>query len=174
MSHAYGLWYGHGRMWSSGVRTVPRVIPRMTLTTFAAVGALGLSGLAATSVASAARTTQVREHVSLKLVKRSGSTFTHSGTVTGTIPGSARSTMRLDGLTLSGTVKIRARGGETLNLKIRGTARSAGLRSRFGGTATIDGGSGKYAHARGRGRFSGVVNRSTWAATIDANGSLTY
>ena len=67
---------------------------------------------------------------------------------------------------------MRAKGG-TLRLKVRGTARSGGLRSKFDGTATMAGGTGRYAKARGKGTFTGVVNRRTWAATLDARGSLT-
>lgn len=136
----------------------------------ASVGAV--AGLDA-SDATASRTIQVRESASLKLVKKSGSTFTHSGRVTGTIPGTASSRMTLNALSLSGTVTIRAKGG-SVTMRLSGRARSAGLRSKFSGSATISGGTGRYANARGKGRFDGVVNRSTWASTINASGSLTY
>jgi len=129
-------------------------------------GARVTAGHAASSMA-------VREHVTLKLVKRTGSTgFQHAGRATGTVSGSVRSRITLThSVVLRGTVTITTSRGN-LRLKIDGRARSIGLRSRFSGSATIDGGSGRYADAKGSGTFSGVVNRSTWAATLDASGSL--
>lgn len=132
--------------------------------------ALVAAGVAAPGAS--AGTQRVSENVSLRLVKKSGSSFTHRGRATGTVAGSVSSRMRLDSLSITGTVTVRARGG-SLNLRIKGRARSGGLRSKFSGSATMAGGTGRYAHARGRGSFSGVVNRQTWAATIKASGSLT-
>lgn len=127
---------------------------RVALSTVAvAVAAFGgVSALAASEAA--ARTIQVRENASLKLVKKSGSTYTHSGRVTGTIPGSARSRMTLDSLSISGTVTIRAKGG-SLNLRINGRPRSGGLRSKFDGTATMVG--GRAATPRRGGRDDSTV-----------------
>jgi hypothetical protein len=118
---------------------------------------------------------KVVEHVSLKLVKRRGSTkFEHSGRATGTVAGSVRSVTTLShSVALRGTVTITTKRGK-LRLQVDGRARSLELRTRFTGSATIAGGSGRYAHAHGRGTFEGVVNRSTWAATIDAAGSFTF
>jgi hypothetical protein len=117
----------------------------------------------------------VREHIALKLVKKTGSTgFEHAGRATGTVSGSVRSRITLThSVVLRGTVTITTSRGR-LRLKVDGRARSIELRSRFSGSASIAGGSGRYAHASGSGTFSGVVNRSTWAATIDASGSFSY
>lgn len=133
--------------------------------------ALVAAGAAAPAVTSAS-TTRMTEDVALKLVRKSGSSFTHRGSVKGTVPGSASASTTLKGLTLSGTVSVRTKHG-TLRIRIRGTARSNDLRSKFDGKATIAGGTGRYRRARGSGTFSGVVNRRTWAATIRATGSLT-
>jgi hypothetical protein len=110
----------------------------------------------------------------LTLVKRTGATkFEHKGNATGTVTGSVRSVITLShSVVLRGTVTISTRHGK-LRLKVDGRARSLELRTRFDGSATIAGGTGRYAHARGTGRFDGVVNRATWAATIDATGSFT-
>jgi hypothetical protein len=110
-----------------------------------------------------------------KLVSRSGggTRFVHSGTASGTFGGSVRPRISLaHSVVLSGVVRIRARGG-TVTMKVSGRARSLSLRTRFTGTASIMGGTGKYADARGAGQFTGVVNRGTWHATIDATGSFT-
>lgn len=120
-----------------------------------------------------ARTQSITEDVRLTLVKKSGVSFQHRGTARGTIPGSVRSQMTMDGFSLDGVVTIVARGG-SVRLKVRGTARSGGLRSRFDGTATLAGGTGRFRRARGKGKFSGVVNRQTWAVTLRATGTLSY
>jgi hypothetical protein len=125
--------------------------------------------------ATAATTLKASEHVSLKLVKRTGSTkFEHAGRASGTVAGSVRAKITLThAVVLNGTVTITTSRGR-LYVKVSGRARSLELRTRFSGSATMAGGTGRYAHARGAGTFKGVVNRSTWAATIDATGSLTY
>lgn len=136
--------------------------------------ALGIC-LVAMSVPSgaSARTQSITEDVRLKLVKKSGMSYEHRGSASGTFDGSVRSKMTLDALSISGVVTIVTRGG-SVNLKVRGTARSGGLRSKFDGTATLTGGTGRFRKARGTGKFSGVVNRQTWAATLHATGTLAY
>jgi hypothetical protein len=123
----------------------------------------------------ATRSMAVRDHVTLELVKRRGSTgFEHTGRATGTVSGTVRSKITLThSVVLRGTVTITTSHGK-LRVKVDGRARSIALRSRFSGAATIAGGSGRYAHAKGSGTFNGVVNRSTWAATLDASGSFSY
>jgi hypothetical protein len=123
----------------------------------------------------AATVMKVNEHIALKLVKRSGSTgFEHAGRASGTVAGAVRSKITLShAVVLKGTVTITTSRGR-LRLNVNGRARSIELRSKFEGTATIAGGSGRYAHASGTASFKGVVNRSTWAATIDAAGSFRY
>ncbi|HMJ36271.1 MAG TPA: autotransporter [Baekduia sp.] len=119
--------------------------------------------------------TRIHEHVALKLLKRSGSSvFEHTGRATGTVAGSVRSRITLShSVLLRGTVTISTSKGK-LRLDVSGRARSIELRTKFDGTARIAGGSGRYADAHGSGTFTGVVNRSTWAATIDATGSFSY
>jgi hypothetical protein len=131
-------------------------------------GALGAAGHAASSMT-------VREHVTLTLLKRTGSTkFEHTGRATGTVPGSVRSKITLThSVVLRGTVTIATSKGK-LRLKVDGRARSIELRSRFSGKATILAGTGRWKDAHGAGTFSGVVNRSTWAVSLDASGSFTY
>jgi hypothetical protein len=123
--------------------------------------------------AHATRKVAATEHVTLTLVKKTGTKFQHKGKATGTVAGSVSSRITLTSLSIKGTVTVRANGG-TLRLRVSGTARSGGLRAKFDGRATMDGGTGRYAKARGSGTFAGVVNRRTWAATLDAHGSMTY
>ena len=101
-----------------------------------------------------------------------GTRFVHAGTATGTFAGSVHSKITLvHSFVLRGVVTIRTKGG-SVTIKVNGRARSLSLRTKFNGTATITGGTGKYRHANGMGQFTGVVNRSTWHATLDATGSF--
>jgi hypothetical protein len=140
----------------------------------ALVSASGAAG-ASSSASRTPKAQKVSEHVSLRLVKRTGSTkFEHVGRASGTVAGPVRSVITLaHAVVLQGTVTVTTKQGQ-LRLKINGRARSLELHTKFDGTATIAGGTGRYAHAGGSGTFSGVVDRSSWATTIDATGSLTY
>lgn len=141
------------------------------------VAALPLGG--AVAVASAAQERSVKEHVVLKLVTRKNAShgaikFKHAGQAKGTLSGAVTSRMTLTHLLLlRGTVTITTSKGK-LTVKFDGRARSLESPSWFKGTATIIDGTDRYAHARGRGTFTGLVNRRTWAASIDATGSFTY
>jgi hypothetical protein len=146
-----------------------RSVPVRRIAAVLAGGAALMAGATVTADAAG----PARERVSLTLVRKSGTDFQHKGTATGIVNGRVTSRIRLRALSLSGTVTIRAAGG-TVQLRIAGTARSGDVRSRFEGTARLTAGTGRYAKAKGHGTFTGVVNRRTWAATIDAHGSLTY
>jgi hypothetical protein len=130
---------------------------------------------AAGASAAARRGKPVREHVDLVLVKRSGTTkFQHKGRAAGTIAGTVRSRITLThSVVLKGIVTITSPAG-AVRMTVDGRARSLGLRTKFTGKATIAGGTGRYAKATGGGQFTGIVNRSTWHATIDATGSIRY
>lgn len=113
------------------------------------------------------------ETISLTLVRKVGLRFRHRGTARGSVPGSARSTLKLTSLSIDGTAIIRNSRG-TVKLRISGRARSGGTRAKIGGTARVAGGTGAYRRARGSARFSGLVNRRTWAASMSATGRLYY
>jgi hypothetical protein len=121
----------------------------------------------------------VHEYVTLKLVvkrtERNGSTkFEHTGRATGTVAGTVRTKITLThSVVLRGIVTIATSKGK-LRLKVDGRARGIQERSPFKGEAFILTGTGRYAKAKGKGTFTGVVNRATWAATIDAEGTFTY
>jgi hypothetical protein len=136
-------------------------------------GLWSVGGAPASPHAAAAR--NVNEHVTLKLAERHGSTkFSHTGRATGSVSGSVRSTITLaHAVVLKGTVTITTSRGK-VRMKIDGRARSLALRTKFSGKAKTDGGTGHYANASGEGTFTGIVNRQTWAITIDATGSLGY
>lgn len=116
----------------------------------------------------------VKEHVDLKVVSRTdgGTRFVHTGTATGTFAGTVKSRITLaHSVVMVGVVTIKAKGG-SVTMRVNGRARSLSLRTKFNGVAIITGGTGRYSHAKGMGKFTGVVNRSTWHAIIDATGSF--
>jgi hypothetical protein len=131
--------------------------------------------VAAGSAVATAAQRSVKEHIDLVLVKKSGTTkFEHKGRASGTLVGTVRSQITIThSVVLGGTVTITTRTGK-VRMIVNGRARSLGLRTKFTGKAVIAGGSGRYAHAKGTGQFTGVVNRSSWHATIDATGSFGY
>jgi hypothetical protein len=55
-----------------------------------------------------------------------------------------------------------------------GTLHESGVYASFGGTVTVVGGTGRYAHAHGGGGFYGVYDRKTLGVTIQTTGSLSY
>lgn len=142
---------------------------RRTLATTGVVLMCGLAGVLPADAS--ARSQKVTEDVRLTLVKKTGLSFDHRGTARGTYDGSVRSKLKMDALSITGVVRITTRGG-SVNLRIRGSAKSGGLRSKFDGTAEMAGGTGRFRKARGKGRFSGVVNRQTWAVSLRASGTL--
>jgi hypothetical protein len=131
--------------------------------------------LAAGPAASMALTPAPHEHITLKLVKRTGKTkLTHTGRALGPVAGRvrAKSTL-LSRVVWRGTMSIATKRG-TLRLKIDARGQSLARRSPFTGIATVTGGTGHYTHARGVSLFKAVLNRSTWAATIDTNNAFGY
>lgn len=143
------------------VHSRPRRLARKAIGSLAAVAVA--AGLAAAPTH--AKRLDVVEHARLGLVRQHGSTLDLRGTVRGTLSGPvlARFDVRL--LSVTGLVTIYPRGGGSLSFSVKGRARSAAVRARFSGTVSVTGGSGRWAGARGRGTFSGVVNRRTWDAT---------
>lgn len=128
--------------------------------------------VAAGPAAAAGGERDVKEHVDLTLVKRTGTTkFQHKGTATGTVRGTVRSRITIThSVVIKGSVTITTSTGR-VTMRIDGRARSISMRTRFNGTARIENGTGKWAGAVGKATFSGVVNRGTWHVTLDATGS---
>jgi hypothetical protein len=119
------------------------------------------------------------EHISLKLVKRTklkhhGLKFRHKGRASGSIAGRVTATSKLlSRVVLSGTVTIATSRGK-VRIKIEARGQGLGRRSPFTGIATILSGTGRYARARGVAQFDAIVNRATWAITIDTLTAFRY
>ncbi|MDW5597118.1 autotransporter [Conexibacter stalactiti] len=125
-------------------------------------------------IAQAARTLDINEHADLRLTRRSGSTLWHSGTATGTLPGSVSARFEMTLTKVTGTVTIRPRSGGSLTINVVGYAKSAGVNARFSGNMAVRKGTGRYKNAVGSGTFDGTVNRRSFNATVTAKAKLTY
>lgn len=120
-----------------------------------------------------AKTVSVTEHAQLHLVRQRDSTVDLRGTARGTLSGPVLARFNVRVLSVTGLVTIFPKGGGSLSFSISGYARSAGVRARFSGSVAVTGGTGRWAGARGRGTFSGVVNRRTWAASATVRARIT-
>jgi hypothetical protein len=129
---------------------------------------------AARPAARAAHTLSVRDEGHLHLAgKPSGSLIVEEGVATGTLPGTVR--VRFDvGATITAQFTIYARGGGSISGHGSGTLHSTSLYSTFGGSLSVTSGTGRFAHARGKGGMYGAINRKTDALTVQTIGNLTY
>ncbi len=125
-------------------------------------------GLAATT----AHTLNVADTAHLHDVKSAGSALLEEGTATGGLPGPVKVEFVV-GATVSASFTIYARSGSIAGHGT-GTLHSSGVYASFGGTMTVTHGTGRYAHARGHGGFYGVMNRNTYALTVQTTGKLSY
>lgn len=111
----------------------------------------------------------------LHLVGRAGHVLNHQGTVSGTLTGavSARS-VAFTSTHGEGTFVFYPKGG-SISGRATSHGRVVGARVYITGTATIIGGTGKWAHASGSGlQFSGVLNRQNLSVTEHFAGSIRY
>ena len=94
------------------------------------------------------------------------------GTATGTLAGSVKIHFEI-GPPVKATFTISTPRG-SISGTGAATLHSAGLYASFGGTITVTRGTGRFAHAHGHGGLYGVVNRHTYALTVQTTGSLSY
>ncbi len=124
-------------------------------------------------VASAAHVLNVKDEGHLRSVRNSGSELMEEGSISGTIPGKLKVSFNI-GATVTAKFTIYANGGGSISGHGGGALHSTGVYATFGGSLTVTGGSGRYAHAHGTGTLSGAINRKTYALTIQAVGKLHY
>jgi len=137
----------------------------------------GVPALAShTRARTAARTLNLRDEGQLHVIRRSGSSvLLQEGPVSGTLPGNVEARFLYNGspiVTMQFTIS-------TVSGSIRGhgLGRLSNPRSSspsFVGPLAITGGSGSYAHARGRGKLYGVFYLSDDKLIFQPVGQLQY
>ena len=120
----------------------------------------------------AARTLKATDTAHLRYVSAAGSLLSEEGSASGTLPGKMRASVNV-GASITGNFTIYTKGG---TIKGRGTATPHGSGSveSFAGSVTVIGGTGRFAHARGKTGLYGTFNRNTYALTIQTTGTLSY
>jgi hypothetical protein len=108
----------------------------------------------------------------LHYISASGSLLYEEGAAAGTLPGSMRVHFNV-GATLSGSFTIYTRGG-TITGHGSATPHGSGVYESFAGSLVVAGGSGRYAHARGKAGLYGTFNRNNYALVVQTVGTLHY
>jgi hypothetical protein len=148
----------------------------LLVSSLAALGVVCLvpSGAGAEPSAVAARTMAFNLTSNLRLVGRPGHVLNEQGTFSGSQSGTIA--IRFTSVTsTSGEATFVAypRGGGWVSGRTSTKGRVVGAKVYFGGSMTISGGSGRWAHASGRGlAFSGVMDRRSFHATTHMQGSI--
>jgi hypothetical protein len=137
-------------------------------------------GIAAPSVSSgraahwakAAHSERLSVTVRLHYVDAKGAYLIEEGEASGPLAGLVKARIRVTA-DISGSFTFYPRHGSLSGRGI-GTLHESGVYASFGGTVTVLGGTGRYAHAHGGGGFYGVYDRKTLGVTIQTTGSLSY
>jgi hypothetical protein len=109
----------------------------------------------------------------LHMVGESGSLIAEEGTASGQLPGTVRARFNI-GATITAYYTIYPRGGGSISGHGSATLHSSGAYASFGGTMSVNHGTGRFAHAHGTGGLYGVINRRTYALTVQTTGKLYY
>ncbi len=121
----------------------------------------------------AAQEVNLQETGHLHAVGEPGTTIIERGNATGTFNCSIAGRLTIVSANkVTTTFTVRPRGGSITG---RGSARFAqqGANGYFGGTISITGGTGNYAHAAGTNiGISGVISRETFALTVHVHGKI--
>jgi hypothetical protein len=121
----------------------------------------------------AAREVNLRETGHMHAVGEPGTTIDERGGAIGTFNGSIVGRLTIASANrVTATFTIRPKGGSITG---RGSARfeQQGANGYFGGTISITGGTGGYAHASGTNLgISGVISRETFALTVHVHGKI--
>jgi len=124
-------------------------------------------------IASSARTLNVTDEAHMHLTGTAGSVLIEEGSAKGALPGTVKVRFTV-GATVSGSFTIYPRGGGAISGEGSAQLHSTGTYASFGGSMSVNHGSGRFAHAHGHGGFYGTVNRRTDALVIQTTGRLSY
>jgi hypothetical protein len=122
--------------------------------------------------ATAARMLMVHDVAKLRLVNANGNTLIEEGRAYGNLPGTARATLSFNGATVTSRFTFHLSGGAISGRGRASLHSGSGHYESFGGSATISGGTGRYAHISGGGGFYGVFDRSNSNAEVQVIGKL--
>ena len=129
----------------------------------------------ALTTARTARTVSVNDTGHLKRLHASGEIFIEEGQVSGTLPGTAKVRLDVGSETVTASFTIKPYGGGSINGTGRAKISSSARYTSFGGTLSVSGGTGRYAHARGAGKLYGVLERVSDDLTVQTReGTLDY
>lgn len=142
------------------------------------IGALALAarsaGAHSTRAPTAVRSAHkldVSDTAHLHYIRSSGSLLFEEGSASGTLPGKMQ--VHCDvGPTVTASFTIYVRGGGTISGHGTAKAHGSGRYESFGGSLTVTGGTGRYAHAHGHAGLYGVFDRRTYALTVQTTGRL--
>jgi hypothetical protein len=126
-----------------------------------------------TPVARSARTLNATDEAQLHLTGTSGSLFLEEGSAKGALPGTVKVRFTV-AATVSGSFTIYPLGGGSIIGHGSARLHSTGTYASFGGSMSVNHGTGRYVHAHGSGGFYGILNRRTDALTIQTTGRLSY
>lgn len=115
---------------------------------------------------------KVNDSASLHLTAHAGNDLTESGKATGSIPGTVRVSLKLNIHKATASFSISTPTG-TLTGRGAGKLKfgKSGYDS-FGGQLVVTGGTGRYAHASGKGAIYGSIYRLNDAMRVKVEGSL--
>jgi hypothetical protein len=166
----------------SSRRQSARILPALLVAALGA-GALGvIAGATASAagqhprpVAFAARKLSLNLSAKLQLVGHPGHVLNDRGTVSGTLSGTVSSRIvALSSTNGTGTFTFYSKSGNLSGSALT-RGRVVGATVYFTGTATVTGGSGKWAHASGRNlQFSGTMDRQNFHVSERISGSISY
>ncbi len=133
-----------------------------------------IAGAGAPPRARAARSVSTADtaHLRYNENRSSGSWLYEEGSALGTFPGAMRANCNITA-TLTANFTIYVHSG-SINGHARAAVHGSGLYQSFGGWLVATGGTGRYAHAHGRGGFYGILNRNTYDMTVQTTGTLLY
>jgi len=140
-----------------------------------ALQSLATRAPSAPSAARAARTLTINDNGELRLVHASGETLSEAGKISGTLPGTASVRLDVGSESVTATFTIHVHGGGSITGSGRAKIGSDGRYTSFGGTLSVTGGTGRFAHARGAGKLYGVIERRSDKLTVQTRqGTLDY